>query len=59
MAESTPWQVAKAGQKVFTDPVVRTVFSRGTEPWPYAPQYVEVANYGTEVTVYGVNTHQS
>jgi hypothetical protein len=59
MAEPTPWQIAQAGQKLPVDPVIRTVFSRGTEPWPYQPQIV-ITNTGSEsAVVYGVNTHQS
>lgn len=47
MAEPSPWQIANAGQKLPTSPVVRVIFSRGTEPWPYHPQYVEVQSQGT------------
>lgn len=59
MAEATPWQIANAGQKIPVSPVVRVIFSRGTEPWPYAPQYVEVPSQGTNAeNGYGINTHQ-
>ena len=59
MAEPSPWQVAQAGQKIPVAPVKRVIFSRGTEPWPYAPHYIEVPTNGSNATVvYGVNTHQ-
>lgn len=57
MAEPTPWQIAAAGQTVVNNPVVLVVFSRGTEPWPYAPHYVVVDNSAnTRPPEYGVNT---
>lgn len=58
MADPSPWQVTQAGRIKPVDPVIRTIFSRGTVPWPYAPQYVETVSAGTDVVVYGVNTHQ-
>ena len=51
--------MAQAGQKLPVDPVIRTVFSRGTEPWPYQPQVVVTSTGSESAVVYGVNTHQS
>jgi len=60
MADSTPWQVASAGQKIPHRPEVRVIFSHGTVPWPYAPHYVRVDNSAADKPPeYGVNTHQS
>lgn len=60
MAEPTPWQLASAGQKVYTKPQIVTVYSHGTVNWPYQPQKIVVGSTGSNTAgVYGVNTHQS
>jgi hypothetical protein len=59
MAESTPWQLAKAGQNIPERVEIIPIFSHGTVPWPYQPQVLVVKTSGSDVPVYGVNTHQS
>ncbi len=58
MAEPTPWQLTKAGQKLPEKREIIPIFSHGTVPWPYQPQVLVITTSGSDVPVYGVNSHQ-